>query len=85
MTNDSLVSIVNTTVYGRSKKYRLEDTSEVTLVQWAVETKQLLLANPELAKAKRLLDDSITPEARMLYGAVLSDLRKSRRRTRRGL
>ena len=48
MTNDSLVSIVNTTVYGRSKKYRLEDTSEVTLVQWAVETKQLLLAHPEL-------------------------------------
>ena len=41
MTNDSLVSIVNTTVYGRSKKYRLEDTSEVTLVQWVVETKQL--------------------------------------------
>ena len=64
MTNDSLVSIVNTTVYGRSKKYRLEDTSEVTLVQWAVETKQLLLAHPELAKAKRLLDDSITPEAK---------------------
>ena len=53
MTNDSLVSIVNTTVYGRSKKYRLEDTSEVTLVQWAVETKQLLLAHPELAKAER--------------------------------
>lgn len=64
MTNDSLVSIVNTTVYGRSKKYKLEDTSEVTLVQWAVETKQLLLAHPELAKAKRLLDDSITPEAK---------------------
>ena len=86
MTNDSLVSIVNTTVYGRSKKYKLEDTSEVTLVQWAVETKQLLLAHPELAKAKRLLDDSITPKAEdALYGAVLSDLRKSRRRTRRGL
>ena len=64
MTNDSLVSIVNTTVYGRSKKYKLEDTSEVTLVQWAVETKQLLLAHPELAKAKRILDDSITPEAK---------------------
>ena len=64
MTNDSLVSIVNTTVYGRSKKYKLEDTSEITLVQWAVETKQLLLAHPELAKAKRLLDGSITPEAK---------------------
>ena len=64
MTNGSLVSIVNTTVYGRSKKYKLEDTSEVTLVQWVVETKQLLLANLELAKAKRLLDDSITPEAK---------------------
>ena len=87
MTNDSLVSIVNTTVYGRSKKYRLEDTSEVTLVQWAVETKQLLLAHPELAKAKRLLDDSTVSRQRRrtLYGAVLSDLRKSRRRTRRGL
>ena len=49
MTNDSLVSIVNTTVYGRSKQYNLEGTGEVTLVQWAVETKQLLLASPELA------------------------------------
>ena len=33
-------------------------------MQWAVETKQLLLANLELAKAKRLLDDSITPEVK---------------------
>ena len=44
MTNDSLVSIVNTTVYGRSKKYKLEDTSEVTLVQWAVETKSVAIS-----------------------------------------
>ena len=61
MTNDSLVSIVNTTVYGRSKKYKLGGTSEVTLVQWVVETEQPLLAHPKLAKAKRILDDSITP------------------------
>ena len=64
MVNDSMVSIVNTTVYGRSKKYKLDDTSEETLVQWAVETSQLLQAHPELAKAKRILDDSITPEAK---------------------
>ena len=64
MTNDSLVSIVSTTVYGRSKKYKLGDTSEITLVQWTVGTEQPLLAHPELAKAKRLLGDSITPEAK---------------------
>ena len=64
MANDSLVSVVNTTVYSRSKKYKLGDTSKITLVQWTVETKQLLLAHPELVKAKRLLDDSITPEAK---------------------
>ena len=64
MANDTVVSVVNTVLYGNSKKYPLEETSEETVVQWAVATKQLLLAHPELAKVKRLLDDSISPEAK---------------------
>ena len=64
MTNDAVVSVVNTLVYGKSKKYKIEDTSEASLVQWAVETKQLLLAHPDLAKVKLILKDSISPEAK---------------------
>ena len=64
MTNDAVVSVVNTHNYGRSKKYKIEDVSEATVVQWAVETKQLLLSHPDLAKVKRVLDDSISPEAK---------------------
>ena len=64
MVNDAVVSIISTDFYGRSKKFKLEDISEETLVQWAVETKQLLLANPELAKTKRIIEDSISPEAK---------------------
>ena len=64
MVNDAVVSIISTDFYGRSKRFKLEDISEETLVQWAVETKQLLLANPELAKTKRIIEDSISPEAK---------------------
>lgn len=76
MVNDSLVSVINTAVFGRSKKYPLEDISEELLVQWAVETLQQLQANPELAKAKRLLVDSITPEAKESLWGCSEELAK---------
>ena len=64
MTNDAVVSVVNTHNYGRSKKYKIEDVSEATVVQWAVETKQLLLSHPGLAKVKSVIEDTISPEAK---------------------
>ena len=81
MANDTVVSVVNTVLYGNSKKYPLEETSEETVVQWAVATKQLLLAHPELAKVKRLLDDSISPEAKLLYGRAPRSWRQCRKNT----
>ena len=84
MTNDAVVSVVNTHNYGRSKKYKIEDVSEATVVQWAVETKQLLLSHPDLAKVKLVLKDSIQyrQRRRMLFGGVRKDWRQSRRTTR---
>ena len=90
MTNDAVVSVVNTHNYGRSKKYKIEDVSEATVVQWAVETKQLLLSHPDLAKVKLVLKDSISPEAKdALWGCsqrlvmwVTAQLLKTRGRRR---
>ena len=64
MTNDSLVLIVNTTAYGRSKKYKLGDTSGATLA-----------TTPTSARIRRRMAD--TAAARMVAEAARSKLRGS--------
>ena len=65
MTNDAVVSVVNTHNYGRSKKYKIEDLwFSGQLRRSNCSQGPVLLSHPDLAKVKRALDDSISPEAK---------------------
>ena len=68
---DAVVSIVNTDVYGKCKAYPVENIGASSFARWARETLNLLRAHPQLARTKRILLDSVAPEAmEALWGCV---------------